>query len=176
VEGEIVDPETRKSLGYTGLYVGSGTVVASGDPAKLVLTESSREALQGDKLFPETVDVPLDFVPHAPEMDLDATVIAVRDLTVIGQYQILALNRGSKAGLEPGHVIAIERKGDVVMDKYSKGGLNARTGGLKRGKAVQLPSERAGVAMIYRTYDRMSFALVMESTHEIRQGDRATNP
>ena len=62
------------------------------------------------------------------------------------------------------------------MDKYSKGGLNARTGGLKRGKNVQMPSERAGVAMVYKAYDRMSFALVMEATHEIREGDRATNP
>lgn len=176
VEGELVDPETNKLLGYTGVYVGAGPVMVSGDPAKLMLTETAREALQGDKLFPESVDVNVDFVPHAPEMDVDATVIAVKDMTVMGQYHVIALNRGSKAGLEAGHVVAIEQTGDVVIDKYSKGGLNARTGGLKRGNAVQLPSERAGVAMIYKTYDRMSFALVMDATHEIRQGDRATNP
>jgi len=176
VEGELIDPDTNNVLGYSGIYVGSAAVVTSGDPAKLVLTESAREALQGDKLFPESVEVGMDFVPHAPEKDIDATVIAVRDATVIGQYQIVALNRGSKAGLEPGHVLAIEQAGEVVSDKFSKGGLNARTGGLKRGKPVQLPAERAGIAMIYKAYDRMSFALVMESTHEIRQGDRATNP
>lgn len=176
VEGELVDPETRKSLGYTGVYVGSGPVAVSGDPAKLVLTETTREALQGDKLFPESVDVGLDFVPHAPEQAVDATVIAVRDLTIMGQYQVVALNRGTAAGLEAGHVLAIEQFGGVVNDKFSKGGLNARNGNLKRGQNVQLPAERVGIVMIYKAYDRMSFALVMESTHEMRQGDRATNP
>ncbi len=176
VEGELVDPDTRKLLGYTGVYVGSGPVMVSGDPAKLMLTETAREALQGDKLFPESIDVNLDFVPHAPETQIDATVIAVKDMTVMGQYHVVALNRGSNAGLEAGHVVAIERAGGVVLDKFSKGGLSARSSNLKRGKAVQLPAERAGIAMIYKTYDRMSFALIMEATHEIREGDRATNP
>ncbi len=174
VEGELVDPDTNKLLGYTGIYVGSGPVMVSGDPAKLMLSDTAREALQGDKLFPETMDVQVDFVPHAPDTDIDATVIAVRDMTIMGQYHIIALNRGTKAGLEPGHIVAVERVGEVVRDKYSKGGLNARS--LKRGKRVQLPSERAGLAMVYKAYNDMSFALVMEATHEIRQGDRATNP
>jgi hypothetical protein len=176
VEGEIVDPESKAVLGYTGTYVGSGPVATAGDPAKLVMTESNREALQGDKLFPESTEVGVDFVPHAPEGDIDATVIAVKDMTIMGQYHVVALNRGSKAGLEPGHVLAVEKAGDVVRDKYSKGGLNARTGSLKRGANVQLPSERAGIVMIYKTYDRMSFALVMEATHEIHEGDRAARP
>ena len=176
VEGELVDPETNKVLGYTGVYVGSGPVMVSGDPAKLMLSETAREALQGDKLFAESVDVNVDFVPHAPQSEVDATVIAVKDHTVMGQYNLIAINRGTKHGIEAGHVLAIEQVGDVVMDKYAKGGLNARSGGLKRGKNVQLPSERAGVAMVYKAYDRMSFALVMEATHEIREGDRATNP
>lgn len=176
VEGEMLDPDTKKVLGYTGVYVGSGPVATTGDPAKLLLTETARETLQGDKLFPESVEAGVDFVPHAPESDVDATVIAVKNLTVMGQYHVIALNRGSKAGLEAGHVVAIQKTGDVVLDKYSQGGLNAQKGSLKRGKNVQLPSERSGIAMIYKTYDNMSFALVMEATHEIRQGDRATNP
>jgi LysM domain len=176
VEGKLVDPETNDLLGYTGVYVGSGPVMTSGDPAKLMLTETAREALQGDKLFAESVEAGADFVPHAPSSDVDAAVIGVKDLTVMGQYHVVALNRGSKDGLEAGHVLAVEQAGGVVRDKYSKGGLNARSGSLKRGKNVQLPSERSGIVMIYKTYDRMSFALVMEATHEIRQGDRATNP
>jgi LysM domain len=176
VEGELTDPDTKKLLGYTGVYVGSGPVATPGDPAKLVLTESMREALQGDKLFPESVEPGVDFVPHAPEKEVSATVIAVKDMTIMGQYHVVALNRGSKAGLEAGHVLAVERAGGVVRDKYSKGGLDARTGGLKRGKDVQLPAERAGIVMIYKAHDQMSFALIMDATHEIREGDRATNP
>ena len=177
IEGKLIDPESNKLLGYTGVYVGSAAVTKSGDPTKLVLTETTREVLQGDKLFPESVAVDLDFVPQAPSAPVEATVIAVKDMTIMGQYHVIALNRGSKDGLEPGQVLAIEQLGSVVRDKYSRGGLNADASlRMKRGKNVQLPAERVGIAMIYKTYERMSFALVMEATHEIRAGDIATNP
>jgi hypothetical protein len=175
VEEEIRDPDNNDLLGYTGIYVGSGPVVTEGDPAKLVLTDTSREALQGDKLFPESVEVNLDFVPHAPQSEVNATVIAVQSHTVIGQYQVVALNRGSSHGLEAGHILAISQRGDVVRDKYAKGGLGASKG-LGRGTKVQLPHERVGVVMVFKAFDKMSYALVMETTHEIRHGDLAGNP
>jgi hypothetical protein len=178
VEEKLYDPETRDLLGYSGMYVGSGPVATTGDPAKILLTDSTREALQGDKLFPESVDVNVDFVPHAPESDIDARVIAVRSHTVMGQYQVVALNRGQSAGLEPGHVLAISQLGGVVRDSYSKGGMRATTSSTSRGRGtpVQLPDERIGLAMVFKAFDRMSYALVMETTHEIRQGDLAGNP
>jgi len=178
VDEKLYDPEDGDLLGYSGQYVGSGPVATTGDPAKLVMTDSSREALQGDKLFPESVDVNVDFVPHAPTSDVKARVIAVRDHTRMGQYQVIALNRGQRAGLEPGHVLAISQVGSVVRDSYSKGGLTAtaRSSMVNRGKAVQLPDERVGLAMVFKSFDRMSYALVMETTHEIRQGDLAGNP
>jgi Uncharacterized protein containing LysM domain len=174
VDQPIRDPDNNDLLGYTGFYVGSGFVATTGDPAKLVLTSSRREALQGDKLFPETVDVNVDFVPHAPETQIDATVIAVQSHAVIGQYQVVALNRGARHGLEPGHVLAVSKRGEVVRDRYSKGGLGA--GSLSHGKNVQLPNERVGVVMVFKAFDRMSYALVMETSHEIRQGDLAQTP
>ncbi len=135
-----------------------------------MLTETTREALQGDKLFPESIDVNLDFVPHAPQQDVDATVIAVRDLTIMGRIgssrSIAAPPRDSK----PVPVLAIEQFGGVVNDKFAKGGLNARNGNLKRGQNVQLPAERVGVSKIYRRTIAMSFALVKESL-QMRQGD-----
>lgn len=178
VDEKLYDPEDGDLLGYSGSYVGSGPVATTGDPAKVVLTDSMREALQGDKLFPEAVDVNVDFVPHAPASDVKARVIAVRNQTVMGQYQVIALNRGQRAGLEPGHVLAISQLGNVVRDTYSKGGMNATTTTTSRGrgKSVQLPDERIGLAMVFKAFDRMSYALVMETTHEIRQGDLAGNP
>lgn len=177
VDGKIIDPENKDLLGYTGVYVGSGPLLATGDPAKLLLADSSREALQGDKLFPESIESNADFVPHAPSSDVKAQVIAVRKLTVMGQYQLVALNRGSKAGIEPGHVLAISQKGGVVRDRYARGGLDSgESAGLAFGKKIDLPAERAGVVMVYKTFDNMSFALIMEATHEIRSGDLAGNP
>src|SRR5262245_53135103 len=137
VEEPIRDPETRKILGYTGIYVGTGPVLGVGDPAKLTLTDSSREILQGDKLFPEVTEVNVDFVPHAPTGDVDALVIAVKSHTVLGQYDVVALNRGSASGLEPGHVLAVHQRGDQVRDRYSKGGLGVGSGSMsKYGKPV----------------------------------------
>jgi len=96
----------------------------------------------------------------------------------MGQYQVIALNRGQRAGLEPGHVLAISQVGGVVRDTFSKGGMRATTSSVSRatGKNVQLPNERIGLAMVFKAFDRMSYALVMETSHEIRQGDLAGNP
>lgn len=178
VEERLHDPETHDLLGYSGMYVGSGPVVTAGDPAKLSLGDSTREALQGDKLFAQSVDVNADFVPHAPSSDVDARVIAVRSHTIMGQYQVVALNRGSKAGLEPGHVLAVHQVGEVVRDTYAGGGMGTRDSrrGFGLGRSVELPEERVGVVMVFKAFERMSYALVMESTHEIRQGDLARNP
>lgn len=177
IQERIYDPDNNDLLGYSGMYVGSGPVAASGDPAKLVLTNSSREALQGDKLFPEAVEVNVDFVPHAPAQDVNARVIAVSDHTVMGQYQIIALNRGTKHGLEPGHVLALYQAGHIVRDSYSKGGLASSNNPRSAiGGKVQLPDERAGIAMVFKSFDRMSYALIMESRNEVVQGDYAKNP
>ena len=179
VEDELRDPDNNELLGYSGMYVGSGPVATQGDPAKLLMTDSTREALQGDKVFPESIDINVDFVPHAPTSDIDASVMAVRSHTVMGQYQVVALNRGTRAGLEPGHILAIYQPGGEVRDTFSKGGLAATRRARPSsflGKKVQLPEERAGIIMVFKAFDKLSYALVMETTHEIRQGDRAKNP
>ena len=179
VEEKLRDPDNNDVLGYSGMYVGSGPVATTGDPAKVILTDSTREALQGDKLFPEAVEVNADFVPHAPSSEVDASIIAVRSHTIMGQYQIVALNRGASHGLEAGHVLAVYQAGPVVRDNYAKGGLGAGGSswlGNPFGGKVKLPDERLGVVMVFKSFDRMSYALVMETTREIRNGDRAKNP
>lgn len=176
IEERLYDPDGGALLGYSGIYVGSGSIVTTGDPAKLILTDSAREALQGDKLFPERLDINVDFVPHAPGADIDASVIAVRSHTMMGQYQVVALNRGSRHGLEAGHVLAVHQAGAVVQDTYARGGLAVRASKTSLGRKIQLPEERTGLIMVFKAFERMSYALVMESSHEIRQGDLARNP
>ena len=108
-------------LGYRACTSARARLHRSGDPAKLLLTDSAREALQGDKLFPESVDVNVDFVPHAPSADVEGTRHRrAQRITVMGQYQVVALNRGQPHGLEPGHVLAISQIGGVVRDSYSR--------------------------------------------------------
>ena len=177
---ELRDPDDNDLLGYRGLYVGAGPVLLAGDPAKLLLTESTREALQGDKVFPEEIEIGMDFVPHAPASQIDGTILAVDGVNIVGQYQIIAINRGARHGLESGHVLAIFQSGDTVRDVYAHGGLATRKSRSSPfefgGSRVTLPEEGVGLAMIFHAYDRMSYALIMESERPIRLGDRVSSP
>ena len=84
---ELVDPDDGTTVGYQGIYVGEGALTRGGDPATVSLTDTSREALRGDRLVPENVDVPLNFFPKAPDYDVDGRIISVVDgVSLIGQY------------------------------------------------------------------------------------------
>lgn len=176
VEDPLRDPETHKLLGYRGIYVGNGPVVLSGDPAKLKLTETSLEALPGDKLFAETYAINMDFVPHAPAQPVKGVIFAVNGVSVVGQYQVIAINRGSKQGLEAGNVLAIYKAGETVRDRYGDGRSANPMETPSGGKKVRLPDEQVGTALVFKAYDTMSYALIMEATNTVKIGDLIRNP
>jgi hypothetical protein len=168
------DPEDNKILGYDGIYTGSGHVTRGGDPATLIMTDSARETEAGDKLFAGGVDVPLDFIPSPPKVQTNGRIISVSNgVTVIGQYEVVVVNRGASDGLIPGNVLAIFDSGPFVEDTDKKGFFALR--GLTT-KKVQLPSERTGTFMVFKTFEHMSYGLVMEATNMIRVNDKIQNP
>lgn len=165
----LVDPDDDSVIGYEGLYVGQGRMRRTGDPSTLALTETAREALIGDYLLAEENITPITFLPRAPEEVVDGSIISVLDgVSLIGQYQVVVLNRGARHGLEPGHVLSVYQTGEVVRDPMRRRG--------QIGEKVRLPDELAGTTMVFRTFDRMSYALVMEATNEIRVLDAVRNP
>jgi LysM domain len=169
------DPDDNRIVGYDGVYTGSGHVTRPGDPATLIMTESTRESVPGDKLFAGGVDVPLDFIPSAPKVQVNGRIMAVSDgVTIIGQYQVVVVNRGARDGLAPGNVLAVLKVGGAVRDTVDKGYL----GGMSRlhAKRVQLPDERIGTFMVFKTFDRMSYGLIMEAKNIIHVADRIENP
>jgi hypothetical protein len=170
------DPEDgNRIMGYDGIFTGAGHVTRIGDPATLIMTESARETLAGDKLFAGGVDVPLDFFPSAPKVKTDGRIISVSDgASIIGQYEVVVINRGAVDGLAPGNVLAVFHAGDVIPDTANRGFLN----GMSRLAAtkVRLPDERTGTFMVFKTFDHMSYGLIMEATNVIRVADRAENP
>jgi hypothetical protein len=172
VDQQMRDPENNKILGYRGVYAGTGAVTGPGNPAKLQVQEMDREVLRGDKLFPEHVAIELDFLPRAPTSDVKGAIMAVAGVSVAGGHDVVAINRGGKHGLEAGHVLAILQKGDTVVDKF---GLGDSTGS-GSGKRVKLPDERVGLAMVFKTYENMSYALIMETSHPVRNGDIVRTP
>jgi LysM repeat protein len=171
---EIVDPETNDVVGYQAAYVATAVVNAPGDEVtKTVLTEGAREALQGDRLISQEGDTPLTFTPHAPKSNITGQIIGIADdATQIGQYQVVVLNRGTKHGLAPGAVLAVDQRGELVHDKFG------RTPWEKDpfGKTVRLPYERAGTVIVFKVFDRISYGLVIGASGPMQVADRIYNP
>lgn len=161
---QLRDPDNGRVLGYQAVYVGEGQIVRNGDPATLYLSATAREALNGDKLLPVETEFPLRFVPRAPEQDIEGRIIHVLDgVSLVSSYQIVTLNRGSRHGLESGHVLSVWQAGERIADRFGGG-------------RVQLPDEYAGHLMIFRTFDELSYGLIMQASNEIRVLDRVRNP
>jgi LysM repeat protein len=168
------DPDDNRIVGYDGVFTGAGHVTRIGDPTTLIMTESARETEPGDKLFAGGVDVPLDFIPAPPRNKINGRIMSVSNgVTVIGQYEVVVINRGARDGLVPGNVLAVFETGDVIRDTANKGFLS--TSRLASQK-VRLPDERNGTFMVFKTFDNMSYGLIMEATNIIRVGDRIQNP
>jgi hypothetical protein len=168
------DPDDNRIVGYDGVFTGAGHVTRIGDPTTLIMTESARETEPGDKLFAGGVDVPLDFIPAPPRNKINGRIMAVANgVTVIGQYEVVVINRGARDGLVPGNVLAVFETGDVIRDTANKGFMS--TSRLTAQK-VRLPDERNGTFMVFKTFDTMSYGLIMEATNIIRVGDRIQNP
>src|SRR5210317_1918440 len=155
----LYDPDDNRLIGYQGIAVGDGRLRRGGDPATFALTDTKMEAKPGDRLLPEAVDVPLNFFPRSPSSAIDGRIISVvGGVTQIGQYQVIVINRGSNNGLSVGDVLTVFQAGDVVRDRF-------------RGGAVRLPEEEAGTIMVFKTYDRISYGLVMEATQALHIHD-----
>jgi len=161
---ELIDPERNDLIGYQGIEIGTATVTRSGDPTTVDLTSSKQEAVQGDRLIPASVEIPLNFFPKAPSSNINGQIIAVvGGVTQIGQYQVIVINRGTNDGLAVGDVLSVWQKGEPVRDRV-------------KGGSVLLPDEIAGTAMIFKTYDRIAYGLVMEATQALHTLDYVRNP
>jgi len=164
ISDPLHDPDDNRLIGYIGIPVGDGRLRRGGDPATVALTDTSMEAIPGDRLLPEDDDIPLSFYPSAPSTSVEGRIITVvGGVSQIGQYMVVVLNRGTSNGLAVGNVLTVYQTGEEVHD---------RIGGGK----VTLPEEAAGTVMIFKTYDRISYGLVMEATQAIHIHDTVRNP
>ena len=165
----LIDPDDNELLGYEGLFVGDGRVERTGDPSTVILANTTREARRGDYLLSVEDVGPANYFPRAPDSLVEGRIISVIDgLSLVGQYQVVVLNRGAIHGLEPGHVLSAFTTGELIDDTATRRG--------NRVEKVRLPDEPAGTMMVFRIFDRMSYALVMEATSEIRVLDTVRNP
>ena len=165
------DPDDGDVVGYEGIYTASAAVVRTDDISKAVLSDTARETLVGDKLIAVDNETPLNFVLSAPPANLQGRIIAVMDGTyLIGQYQVVVINRGTRHGVVPGNVMAVDQAGELVTERKEGYFSNPF------GKKVQLPSERTGTLLVFKTFDRISYGLVVGASSEIHVADYVRNP
>lgn len=167
--GEVYrDPDDGAALGVEAIPVAEMSITEPGDPGVAVLLSSDRESLIGDRLLPvDNSAFEADFYPRAPTGPVGGRIIAVFDgVSQIGQYQIVAMNRGSQHGLEPGHVLQIRQAGKVVKDPLGPVGS----------KGIQLPDRDAGLLMVFKTTPRLSYGLVMIVTQPVHVLDKVEAP
>jgi hypothetical protein len=162
------DPISGDILGYEALYVADSQLERTGDPATLLLTRAEREVIIGDRLMPvEQEKIELYFKPRAPAQNIETHIISVLDgVSQIGQYQVVVIDKGTADGIETGHVLAIYQSGRPIRDIVSQ----------RSGDTVVLPDEHAGLLMIFRPFERVSYALVMNAIRAIHVLDIAKTP
>lgn len=161
-----VDPETQEFLGLEAKSIGTGEVSdTNGEVLTLELKDTQEEVRIGDRLLEiEDRKINTTFTPSAPDSEIDGTMIAVDDgVTQIGQYNVVTVNRGTREGLKVGDVLAVFQAGNQVRDPYTK-------------EVIQLPDERAGLMMIFQTYDKVSYGLILKAQRTLAVGDRVGNP
>ena len=179
----LKDPVTGELLGYEAQYLGKallarseGTQESVGSkgstqldivPATFEITDVKEEMRVGDRLLPEPPGQLQSYVPHAPQNPVDARIVSIYGSAVVNaaQNQVVVINRGSRDGLENGHVLAILQAGARLVDKTDETLPD-----------IKLPDERNGLLMVFRTFDKLSYGLVLEITSGVKVGDRLVNP
>jgi LysM repeat protein len=181
VGDELRDPDDNAVLGYEGVYTATALVERPGSPAKAVLTEPAIETVAGDRLVTESEEAtPVNFTLRAPSSDVRGRIIAVVNGTdLAGQFEVVAINRGKNHGLAAGNVLAVDSAGDTIRDLYRGGGTISSMGGgtfSSFAPKVKLPDERSGTLLVFKVYDRMSYALIVGASDTIHLRDIVRNP
>ncbi|MBN9426712.1 MAG: LysM peptidoglycan-binding domain-containing protein [Burkholderiales bacterium] len=160
----LLDPDTRKPIAYEALFIGSAKLERDGDPATLRIVSTTEEVGVGDRLVPAERSLPFNYVPHPPEGSVSGRIVSVyRGVAQAGRNSVVALNVGSKDGLEVGHVLEIRLRGRTVKDADVKA-------------EVKLPDEAVGHLLIFRIFDKIAYGLVMDASQSISVGDVVANP
>lgn len=171
--GPLVDPDTNETLAYEAIYLGTAQLKRAGDPATVVLTSAVQEVGTGDKLVAAGIAQAPNYAPHAPSVFLKGRVISIYGglggkVGEAGPQSVITINRGRADGVEIGHVLAVYSLGGVVRDVYKDKNATDAT--------IQLPDERAGLAFVFRVFERVSYALIMNVTRPVSPLDVVQTP
>ncbi|HZV55334.1 MAG TPA: LysM peptidoglycan-binding domain-containing protein [Rhodocyclaceae bacterium] len=166
----LKDPDNGEVLGHEAYYLGSARVAregGEGEPATLDVIGSKQEIGRGDSLMPAARPEVMSYLPHAPTKAIKGRIMTIYGgVGEAGKYSIVTVSRGKTDGLEQGHVLAIYRTGETVTNRFED----------SKPESVKLPDERYGLMFIFRVFDRVAYALIMESSRPVYPGDVVQTP
>ncbi len=164
----LVDTVSGEVLGYEALYVAEGKLEKGGDPASVRVTSSTLEILRDDRLLPiDNTTLERDFFPRPPKDQVEGRIISLLDaISQVGLYQTVVVNLGLRDNISVGNILEIKKQGKIVIDHNEE----------EKNFAVKLPDERNGLVMIIRTYEKMSFGLIMQAESPIHLNDLVKTP
>lgn len=169
----LVDPDSQRTLGYEAVFLGDSRVTKTGDPATIEIFGAQQEIGKGDRLVAAGPITLNNYAPHAPTVSIKGRIIATRGgLRETGPQNVVILNKGGSDGLEPGHVLAVLRLGRTNVERTP----SRKWFGADKVESTKLPDERYGVVFVFRSFDRVSYALVMSASRSVLIGDMVTTP
>jgi len=204
----LTDPESGDVLGFEAIHVGDARVKRFGSPSTVEITRAKQEINQDDRLVPARESTFPAYVPHAPDKPINGVIMSVNGgVNDITQYSIVTINRGSRDGVEVGHVLATMRKGDlayrtrsgrpplgvdlfpnlanmqfevtpnpVVKDTIVAGADPDPPVASGPFRSYRLPDERSGLVLVFRTFEKLSYAMVLKAVRPISVGDVVQTP
>jgi hypothetical protein len=201
----LTDPDTGEVLGLEAIYIGDARVKRFGSPSTVEIKRARQEINQGDRLVPSREESFPSYVPHAPDKPIKGVILSVRGgVSDIAQYSIVTINRGSRDGVEVGHVLATVRRGDqltrvtrppligdlfgfgstkidmettpVVPDTKVASADPKAAAPAPAGQRVVLPDERSGLVFVFRTFEKLSYGIILKSVKPISVGDVVETP
>ncbi len=162
----FTDPDTQEILGLEARDIGGVKFKSKqGEVARFQVNRSSEEIRVSDLLLPFEEDhLVATYYPRPPARPVSGKIIEVEEgVAGVGAYDVVVLNRGHKHGLDEGVVLAINKLGETVKDP-------------RTGESLKLPDEQAGLMMVFRAYEKVSYAIVLEASRPLSVKDTFNQP
>lgn len=181
--GKALVSPTGEVLGYENRYIGAVRVERFADVSTVLITDATEEVFIGDRLLPVPRETLVAYVPHAPEGDVNGRIIAsYRNASEMGRGAIVTLDLGTRSGLEVGHVLAIYKTVPKIEDPrpdsrppFMLRFLDQTTTFLPKNK-LDVPDERIGLLFVFRVFDRVAYAILLNTTDPVVVGDAVRRP
>jgi hypothetical protein len=171
----LKDPDTKEVLAHEAIFVGTAKLAAEGksveggtsEASTLDVVSTKMEVSRGDSLMPAARPEIMSYVPRAPSTAISGKIMTIYGgVGEAGRYSIVTISRGKWEGVEVGHVLAIYRTGEVITNRFDP----------QKPETVKLPDERYGLMFVFRVFDRVSYALIMETSRAVVPGDKVQTP